>query len=126
LGTNIKILYIEDEPDLLDAVCLVLEYTGFDVVGVANGRIGLDRARTDKPDLILFGLEMPGIDGWQLHQQLKADDGLKDIPTVVATGHDEYLATQRGLDMSRVDAYLTKPFTPRRLLSTIYGIVGHA
>ena len=92
-------------------------------VGARNGREGLDCARSHKPDLILFGLEMPDINGWQLHRQLKADDGLKDIPTIVASGHDQSLATRKGLDISRVDAYLTKPFTPRKLLDTIDGVL---
>jgi twitching motility two-component system response regulator PilH len=119
-----KILYIEDKPGTIDAVRLMLEGRGLDLVAVTEGQEGLDHARADKPDLILLGLEMPGLDGWQVHRQLMADDELEDIPVIVVTGHEQSTATQGGLDMASVAGYITKPFGPRELLDAIYRVLG--
>jgi twitching motility two-component system response regulator PilH len=119
-----KILYIEDKPETIDAVRVMLQRRGLDLVGVTEGQEGLDHARADKPDLILLGLEMPGLDGWHVHRELMADDALKDIPVIVVTGHEQSIATQGGLDMASVAGYITKPFGPRELLGAIYRVLG--
>ncbi len=118
-----KILYIEDEAEMVDLVRLILERRGFNFRGANGGQQGLDMVREEKPDLILLDLMMLGMDGWEVYRQLKADDRLKDIPVVIVTAKAQGIDRVLGLHIAKVDAYITKPFGPQELLDTIYRLL---
>ncbi len=118
-----KIVCIEDESEMIDLVRLILERKGFEFQGANSGQQGLDLIRQDKPDLILLDLMMPGMDGWEVYRQLKADGQLKDIPVIVVTAKAQSIDRVLGLHIARVDAYITKPFGPQELLDTIFRIL---
>ncbi len=118
-----KILCIEDEPDMIELVRLILERKGFDFRGADSGQVGLDMIRDEKPDLVLLDLMMPGMDGWEVYRQLKADAELKDIPVIVVTAKAQSIDRVLGLHIARVDAYITKPFGPQELLDSIGNIL---
>ncbi|RQW06533.1 response regulator [candidate division KSB1 bacterium] len=118
-----KILCIEDEPDMIELVRLILERKGFDFRGADSGQVGLDMIREEKPDLVLLDLMMPGMDGWEVYRQLKADAELKDIPVIVVTAKAQSIDRVLGLHIARVDAYITKPFGPQELLDSIGNIL---
>ena len=118
-----KVVCIEDEPEMIDLVRLILERKGFDFRGADGGQKGLDMIREDKPDLILLDLMMPGMDGWEVYRQVKADDGLCDIPVIVVTAKAQSIDKVLGLHIARVDAYITKPFGPQELLDAIYKLL---
>jgi two-component system response regulator VicR len=119
-----KILCIEDEMEMIDLMRLILERRGFDFVGAEGGEEGLDKIRAEKPDLILLDLMMPGVDGWEVYRQLKADEELQDIPVIVVTAKAQSIDKVLGLHIARVEDYITKPFGPQELLESIRRVFG--
>ena len=113
------VVCIEDEPEMIDLVKLILGRKGFDLVGAVGGREGLETVRKLKPDLVLLDLMMPDMDGWEVYQQMKADEALKDIPVVVVTAKAQSIDKVLGLHIAKVDDYVTKPFGPQELLQSV-------
>jgi CheY-like chemotaxis protein len=79
------ILCIEDEPEMIDLIRLILERRGFNVQGAAGGVEGIKKVRELHPDLVLLDLMMPDMDGWEVYQQMKADESTRNIPVIVVT-----------------------------------------
>jgi CheY-like chemotaxis protein len=124
METKRKVLYIEDERAMIDLVRLILRPMGFDVTGAEGGRQGLDMARAEKPDLILLDLMMPGLDGWEVLQQLRADDELAAIPVIVVTVRTRSMDQASGRDIAGIEDYITKPFSQARLLESVQRALG--
>jgi two-component system response regulator VicR len=118
------VVCIEDEPEMIDLVKLILGRKGFDLVGAVGGREGLETVRRLKPDLVLLDLMMPDMDGWEVYQQMKADEELKDIPVVVVTAKAQSIDKVLGLHIAKVDDYVTKPFGPQELLQSVRKVLG--
>jgi two-component system response regulator VicR len=114
-----RILCIEDEPEMIDLIRLILERRGFEVLGAVGGQEGLDAVRREKPELVLLDLMMPDVDGWEVYRQMKADEELKDIPVVVVTAKAQSIDKVLGLHIAKVDDYVTKPFGPGDLLESV-------
>ena len=114
-----RVVCIEDEPEMIDLVRLILGRKGFEVIGANGGIEGLETVRREKPDLILLDLMMPDMDGWEVYQQIKADPELKDIPVVVVTAKAQSIDKVLGLHIAKVDDYITKPFGPQQLLESV-------
>jgi len=113
------VICVEDEPEMIDLVKLILGRKGFDLVGAVGGREGIETVRRLKPDLVLLDLMMPDMDGWEVYQQMKADDELKDIPVIVVTAKAQSIDKVLGLHIAKVDDYVTKPFGPQELLQSV-------
>ncbi len=113
------VVCIEDEPEMIDLVKLILGRKGFELVGAVGGREGLETVRKLKPDLVLLDLMMPDMDGWEVYQQMKADDELKTIPVIVVTAKAQSIDKVLGLHIAKVDDYVTKPFGPQELLQSV-------
>ena len=113
------VVCIEDEPEMIDLVKLILGRKGFDLVGAVGGPEGLETVRNLKPDLVLLDLMMPDMDGWDVYQQMKTDDDLKDIPVIVVTAKAQSIDKVLGLHIAKVDDYVTKPFGPQELLQSV-------
>ena len=118
------VVCIEDEPEMIDLVKLILGRKGFELIGAVGGREGLETVRRLKPDLVLLDLMMPDMDGWEVYQQMKADDELKDIPVVVVTAKAQSIDKVLGLHIAKVDDYVTKPFGPKELLHSVRKVLG--
>ncbi|HET7143386.1 MAG TPA: response regulator, partial [Anaerolineales bacterium] len=85
-STTLKhIVCIEDEPEMIDLIRLILSRRGFEVHGAPGGKEGLKLIRELLPDLVLLDLMMPEMDGWEVYQQLKAEDSTRNIPVIVVT-----------------------------------------
>ena len=120
MSTNLKsILCIEDEPEMIDLMRLILGRRGFSVKGAAGGIEGLRMIRAERPDLVLLDLMMPDMDGWEVYQQMKADENTKNIPVIVVTAKAQSIDKVLGLHIAKVDDYLAKPFSPQDLLSSV-------
>jgi len=120
MATNLKsILCIEDEPEMIDLMRLILGRRGFAVKGAAGGIEGLRLIRAERPDLVLLDLMMPDMDGWEVYQQMKADENTKNIPVIVVTAKAQSIDKVLGLHIAKVDDYLAKPFSPQDLLSSV-------
>lgn len=124
METKPKVLYIEDEEAMIDLVRLILKPRGFEVIGAEGGQQGLDKVRMEKPDLILLDLMMPGVDGWEVLRQLRADDELAAIPVIVITVRSRGMDEASGRDIAGVEDYITKPFGQTRLLESIDRVLG--
>jgi len=114
-----KIVYIEDEAEMIDLVGLILNRKGYEVIGATGGRDGLDAVRQNLPDLVLLDLMMPDIDGWDVYQQIRADEETKDIPVIVVTAKAQNIDKVLGLHIAKVNDYISKPFSPQELVSSI-------
>jgi two-component system, sensor histidine kinase and response regulator len=113
-----KILVIEDEPHLLDGILSILKIENFEVIGAANGRIGVDMALEHEPDLIVSDIMMPVMDGYSVLIALRSDSRTVTIPFIFLTAKAERIHVRRGMTLGAND-YLTKPFTQDELLDTI-------
>lgn len=119
-NNNLKhILCVEDEPEMIDLIRLILERRGFTVQGAAGGTEGIKKIREIRPDLVLLDLMMPDLDGWEVYQQMKADDATRDIPVIVVTAKAQSIDKVLGLHIAKVDDYIAKPFSPQELLASV-------
>jgi two-component system response regulator VicR len=119
MADKCRVLCIEDEPEMIDLIRLILERKGFEVLGAVGGQEGLDTVRREKPDLVLLDLMMPDVDGWEVYRQMKADEELKNIAVVVVTAKAQSIDKVLGLHIAKVDDYVTKPFGPGDLLESV-------
>ncbi len=118
------VVCIEDEPEMIELIRLILARKNFELVGAVGGREGLETVRKLKPDLVLLDLMMPDMDGWEVYQQMKADKDLRDIPVIVVTAKAQSIDKVLGLHIAKVDDYVTKPFGPQELLASINRVLG--
>ena len=116
--TKKKILLVDDEKDLVYAVKLQLEADGYEVLIAYDGQEALDKARREKPDIIILDVMLPKLDGYKVCRMLKFDEKYKKIPLIIFTARvqasDEKLSYAVG-----ADAYVTKPFDSHVLLDQI-------
>jgi len=121
-----RILCIEDEPDMIELIRLILMRHGFEVVGANGGLEGVRMIREELPDLILLDIMMPDLDGWEVYQQIKADEKTRDIPVIVVTAKAQNIDKVLGLHIAKVDDYISKPFTPDDLLESVQKVFAKA
>lgn len=117
------VIYIEDDSEMIDLVSLILRPKGFIVKGANGGREGLDLIAQVNPDVILLDLMMPDMDGWEVYQQMKADDATKNIPVIVVTARAQSIDKVLGLHIAKVDDYIAKPFSPQELLNSVDNVL---
>jgi DNA-binding response OmpR family regulator len=115
----LKVVCIEDEPEMIELIRLILGRRNFELIGAVGGREGLGTVREVKPDLVLLDLMMPDMDGWEVYQQMKADEDLSSIPVIVVTAKAQSIDKVLGLHIAKVDDYVTKPFGPQELLASV-------
>jgi two-component system response regulator VicR len=118
------ILCIEDETEMIDLIRLILGRRGYDVRGAAGGKEGLKAIRETHPDLVLLDLMMPDMDGWEVYQQMKAEEATRDIPVIVVTAKAQSIDKVLGLHIAKVDDYIAKPFSPQELLNSVEKVLG--
>ena len=106
-----RVLVIDDEAPIRLLCRVNLEAAGMEVLEAEDGPRGLALARSDAPDVILLDVMMPGMDGWQVLEQLLDDERTSRIPIVFLTARAELRDQARGLELGGID-YVTKPFNP--------------
>jgi len=114
-----KIVYIDDDIEMIEIIKLTLERKNYSFWGALSGQSGLELILETQPDLILLDLMMPDMDGWELYQQLKSIEIVKEIPVIIITAKAQPIDKILGIRIAKVDDYLTKPFKPQVLLDTI-------
>ncbi len=120
---NRTILCIEDEPEMIDLISLILERKGFHVEGATSGQEGIQKIREIVPDLVLLDLMMPDMDGWDIYQQMRADDKTKNIPVIVVTAKAQTIDKVLGMHIAKVNDYIAKPFSPRELVESVERVI---
>lgn len=118
-----KILIVDDDPDLVDAVMTILKSKRYEVIAAYDGEEGLAKAKTENPDLIVLDVMMPGKDGYVVCKELKADPSLGSIPVLLLTAVASHIPTTRytlqmGME-TEADDYLDKPVEPQVLVQRI-------
>ena len=120
-----RILVIEDHEDNRQIMNVTLSAAGFEVIEAVTGDAGVAMAESERPDLILMDIQLPGLDGYEATRLIKAKPALSHIPIIVVTSYalsgDEVKAKEAGCD-----AYLAKPFRPRELLAMVCEFVPEA
>jgi len=116
------VLVIDDEAPIRLLCRVNLEAEGMRVLEASDGTTGLEQAQTDMPDVILLDVMMPGLDGWQVAEQLLEDERTGSIPIVFLTARAEVRDRARGLDLGGID-YVSKPFNPLELAPLVRELV---
>jgi CheY-like chemotaxis protein len=112
------ILVVDDFADNLEMYVQYLEFTGYRTITATDGIEAIDKAMTDRPDLIVMDLSLPRMDGWEATRRLKADPRTKQIPVIALTGH-ALEGQSKAAEAAGCDGYLTKPCLPEALEAEI-------
>jgi DNA-binding response OmpR family regulator len=113
-----KILIIEDNPDIRENTAEILALANYQTLTAENGKIGIETAQREKPDLIICDIMMPELDGFGVLHVLNKDPDLADVPFIFLTAKGERNDIRKGME-SGADDYLTKPFDDTELLNAI-------
>ena len=118
------ILCIEDEPEMIELIRLILEQHNYNVIGALGGEEGVRMAEETRPDLVLLDLMMPGLDGWAVYQRMRSSENLRETPVIIVTAKAQSIDKVLGLHIAKVDDYISKPFGPQELISSIQRVLG--
>ena len=113
-----KVLLVEDQEDNRDMLSRRLKKRGYEIEIAVDGAEGVEKARSEGPDLILMDMSLPVMDGWEATRILKAEDGTRCIPVVALTAHAMSTDREKAFEAG-CDAYETKPIELPRLLETM-------
>lgn len=118
-STQKSIVVIDDTPDNLRLLLEMLGDHGYKVRPAPDGSLGLNSVRKEPPDLILLDILMPGLDGYEVCRELKADEALRDIPVIFISALDEVFDKVKAFSVGGVD-YITKPFQVEEVLARVH------
>ncbi len=118
-----KILLIDDDPDMAILLKAKVESEPYEIVPVYTGKEGLNRAKEEKPDLIVLDLMLPELNGYKVCELLKKDPEVKDIPVIMFTSRDDEDEIKLGREMG-ADIYLTKSLDSQELIPAIKKLIG--
>lgn len=113
-----KILVIDDEPEITDIIETFLENAGYEVRSENSSVIGIERAKTFLPDLILLDIMMPFMDGYEVCKELKKSEATSKIPVIFLTGKDARSDEGKSFEVGG-DMFIKKPFSCERLLGIV-------
>ncbi|MDO9085823.1 MAG: response regulator [Anaerolineaceae bacterium] len=118
-----KIVYIEDDFEMTYLIKMILERRGYEIIATNNGLEGFEIIEREKPDLVLLDLMMPNIDGWDIYHQLKSDTRTEQIPVIVISAKAQPIDRVLGLQIAKVNYYISKPFRPQELIECVESIL---
>ena len=117
-----RVLVVDDEPDIVALVAYHLAKAGYRVSTAATGNEAVEVARRDRPALLVLDLMLPGMSGYDVLQQLRAEEGTRNVGVLLLTARREEPDRIRGLSLG-ADDYLTKPFSPQELVLRVGAIL---
>jgi two-component system alkaline phosphatase synthesis response regulator PhoP len=120
-----KILVVDDEIYIVHILDFSLGMEGYDVVTALDGEQALERIRSEKPDLIVLDIMMPKLDGYEVCKTIKSDPATKQIPVILLSAKGRNVDQKMGFDVG-ADDYITKPFSPRKLVERINQLLGQS
>ncbi|HEX5317730.1 MAG TPA: response regulator [Stellaceae bacterium] len=113
-----RILVVEDTEDNRQIVRDMLDAAGYEMLEALDGLTGVEMAASEKPDLILMDIQLPGIDGYEATRRIRANPAIAKVPIIAVTSYalsgDEAKTREAGCD-----GYVAKPFSPRQLLAKV-------
>jgi two-component system alkaline phosphatase synthesis response regulator PhoP len=119
-----RILVVDDEIYIVHILDFSLGMEGYEVLTALDGEQAVEKARAEKPDLIVLDIMMPKLDGYETCKRLKADPETKDVPVILLSAKGRNVDQKVGFEVG-ADDYITKPFSPRKLVERINAILGH-
>ena len=119
-----RILVVDDEIYIVHILDFSLGMEGYEVLTALDGEQALEKARSEQPDLIVLDIMMPKLDGYETCKRLKADPEIKDVPVILLSAKGRNVDQKVGFEVG-ADDYITKPFSPRKLVERINAILGH-
>lgn len=114
-----QLVYIEDDPDMIQLVKVVLDDERYEIHGALDGESGLRMIHEGSPDLVLLDLMLPDLSGWAVYQAMKEDRFLRNIPVIVITAKNAPIDRVLGEHIAKVQVYITKPFSPNELREAV-------
>src|SRR5688572_5156341 len=117
-----KVLVVDDAPDIVRLVRDYLERAGFSVLAATNGVDAIRIARTERPDLIVLDLGLPGRDGLDVTRELRRDPAVSSVPIVMLTARSDEADKLVGLELG-ADDYVTKPFSAKELVARVRAVL---
>ena len=118
-----RALVVDDAPDVTEMIAMLLKYAGYDVVTVYSGPQALAAARVQQFDALVSDIGMPGMNGYELVEQVRTLPGYERVPMIAVTGFTMYDDRDRAL-AAGFDAFLTKPISPNDLIQLLAGLRG--
>ena len=119
-----RILVVDDEIYIVHILDFSLGMEGYEVITALDGEEALAKATESTPDLIVLDIMMPKMDGYETCKALKANEHTKNIPVILLSAKGRNVDMQTGYDVG-ADEYITKPFSPRKLVDRINTMLGH-
>jgi DNA-binding response OmpR family regulator len=116
------VLIAEDDADIRDLLVFKLMQDGFDVTAVGDGPSALDAVAAELPDLVILDVMMPGMSGLDVCQRLRSEQATKNLPVILLTARAQEADVESGFGVG-ADDYVTKPFSPRELLSRVHAVL---
>jgi two-component system alkaline phosphatase synthesis response regulator PhoP len=120
-----RILVVDDEIYIVHILDFSLGMEGYEVITALDGEQALEKARAEKPDLIVLDIMMPKLDGYETCKILKSEPDTKDIPVILLSAKGRNVDQKIGFEVG-ADDYITKPFSPRKLVERINAILGQS
>ena len=120
-----KILVVDDEVNITQILKFSIGAEGFEVITAQNGEEAIERARRERPDLIILDIMMPKIDGYEACRILKANPLTKNIPVLLLTAKGRDIDRRLGYEVGATD-YIVKPFSPNKLIERIHRLLSCA
>jgi len=117
-----RILIVDDEPNIVLALELLMKKEGYEVHTVDDGERAVQAAKDLRPDLILLDIMMPRMDGYEVCQRLRSDALLKDVRIIMLTAKGREVEREKGLALG-ADLYITKPFSTRQVVMKVKEIL---
>lgn len=117
-----RILVVDDEPNIVVPLELLLEHAGYDVLTAGDGEQALAQAAEFKPDLVLLDLVIPLLDGFEVCRKIRESSGGNRVRIIMLSARAQEVEVSKGLAMG-ADAYITKPFSTRELLDRIRNLL---
>jgi two-component system alkaline phosphatase synthesis response regulator PhoP len=120
-----KILVVDDEIYIVHILDFSLGMEGYDVVTALDGEQALEKIKSEKPDLIVLDIMMPKLDGYEVCKTIKSDPATKHVPVILLSAKGRNVDQKMGFDVG-ADDYITKPFSPRKLVERINQLLGQS
>lgn len=112
------VLVVDDEPNILLSLEFLMEQAGFTVRTAADGESALACIEQQAPDLVLLDISLPGISGFDVLEQLRADSRFQRLPVIMLTAHGREVEREKGMALG-ADDYVTKPFSTQALVQKV-------
>ena len=120
-----RILVVDDEIYIVHILDFSLGMEGYEVLTALDGEQAVEKAKAERPDLIVLDIMMPKLDGYETCKLLKADEATKNIPVILLSAKGRNVDQKIGFEVG-ADDYITKPFSPRKLVERINAILGQS